>query len=110
MPLRSVIVHDSLPRSTSAVISPSKVKLAYEERISRPLSLKLDTVVSFAMRIPCPGGHAFTAWRAPKRTDVIPEFAPILEATVWRFGKVCELAAEHCSSEPSANGARSIKR
>ncbi len=52
MPLRSVIVHASLPRVTLAVISPSKVKLAYEERISRPLSSKLDTVVSFAMRIP----------------------------------------------------------
>src|SRR5450432_805394 len=52
MPLRSVMVHDSLPRTTLAVISPSNVKLAYDERISRPLSLKLETIVSFAMRIP----------------------------------------------------------
>src|SRR4051812_8415114 len=50
MPLRSVMVHASLPRTTLAVISPSKVKLAYDERISRPLSLKLETIVSFAMR------------------------------------------------------------
>src|ERR1700691_1760614 len=50
MPLRSLIVHDSWPRSTLALISPSSVKLAYEERISRPLSVKRERVVFLAMR------------------------------------------------------------
>src|SRR5688572_23251557 len=52
MPLRSVMVQASLPRATLAVISPSSVKLAYEERISRPLSVNLETIVSFAMDMP----------------------------------------------------------
>src|SRR4051812_41792948 len=48
MPLRSVMVQASFPRVTLAVISPSSVKFAYEDRISRPISLKLETMVSLA--------------------------------------------------------------
>src|SRR5450432_3072393 len=89
MPLRSVIVHASLPRVTLAVISPSKVKLAYEERISRPLSLKFETVVSFAMRIP---------WvrRGPLRrgyrsgADVIPEIPANLVPDVAQLRRWAE--------------------